>query len=50
LKKKSANALENIRPQFFLDALVVGGLDPDDLYEVTSDAPTEEDTARKHLY
>lgn len=50
IKKKSANALENLRPQFFLDALVVRGLDPDDLYEVTTDAPTVEDTARKHLY
>ena len=50
LKKKSANALENLRPQFFLDALVVRGLDADDLYEVIADAPTVEDTARKHLY
>jgi outer membrane lipoprotein-sorting protein len=50
VKRKSANALENLRPQFFLDALVVRGLDPDDLYEVTADAPTVEDTARKHLY
>jgi outer membrane lipoprotein-sorting protein len=50
LKRKSANALENLRPQFFLDALVVRGLDPDDLYEVTSDSSTQEDSARKHLY
>jgi outer membrane lipoprotein-sorting protein len=50
LKKKSANALEDLRPQFFLDALAVRGLDPDDLYEVTTDSPTVEDTARKHLY
>ena len=28
LKKKSANAIENLRPQFFLDALVVRGLEP----------------------
>jgi hypothetical protein len=49
-KRKSANVLENLRPQFFLDAIVVRGLDPDDLYEVTADAPTVEDTARKHLY
>jgi outer membrane lipoprotein-sorting protein len=42
--------LENLRPQFFLDALAVRGLDPDDLYEVTTDSPTVEDTARKHLY
>jgi outer membrane lipoprotein-sorting protein len=50
LKKKSVNALENLRPQFFLDALVVRGLQADDLYEVTTDAPTVEDSARKHLY
>ena len=50
VKRKSANALENLRPQFFLDALVVRGMDPDDLYEVTTDAPTVVDTARKHLY
>jgi hypothetical protein len=49
-KRKSANVLENLRPQFFLDAIVVRGLDPDDLFEVTADAPTVEDTARKHLY
>jgi outer membrane lipoprotein-sorting protein len=29
---------------------VVRGLDPDDLYEVTSDSSTQEDSARKHLY
>ena len=50
LKKKSANALEDFRPQFFFDALAVRGLDPDDLYKVTTDSPTVEDTARKHLY
>jgi hypothetical protein len=50
LKKKSVNVLENLRPQFFLDALLVRGMEPDDLYEVTADAPTVEDTARKHLY
>jgi hypothetical protein len=50
LKKKSVNVLENLRPQFFLDALMVRGLDSDDLFEVTADSPTVEDTARKHLY
>jgi hypothetical protein len=49
-KRKSANVLENLRPQFFLDAIVVRGLEPGDLYEVTADAPTVEDTERKHLY
>jgi outer membrane lipoprotein-sorting protein len=50
VKKKSANQLENLRPGFFLDALVVQGLDPDDLYSVVSDSETVEDTARKHLF
>ncbi len=31
VKKKSANQLENLRPGFFLDAMVVRGLEPDDL-------------------
>jgi hypothetical protein len=50
LKKKSANQLENLRPGFFLDALVVQGLEPDDLYSVVSDSETVEDAARKHLF
>jgi outer membrane lipoprotein-sorting protein len=50
LKKKSANQLENLRPGFFLDALVVRGLEPDDFYSVTSDSETIEDAAKKHLY
>jgi outer membrane lipoprotein-sorting protein len=50
LKKKSANALENLRPKFFFDAMVVRGLDPDDLYSVVSDSETIEDKARKNLY
>jgi hypothetical protein len=50
LKKKSLNALENIRPGFFFDAMAVRGLEPDDLYSVVADSETEEDTARKHLY
>jgi hypothetical protein len=50
LKKKSANALENMRPGFFFDAMVVRGLDPDDLYAVTAESETVEDTAKKHLY
>jgi hypothetical protein len=53
LKKKSLNALENIRPGFFFDqthcAMVVRGLEPDDLYSVVADSETVEDTARKHL-
>ena len=50
LKKKSVNALENIRPGFFFDAMVVRGLEPDDLYSVVADSETVEDAARKHLY
>ena len=50
LKKKSLSQVENMRPGFFLDALVVRGLEPDDLYAVTADTSTEEDAARKHFY
>jgi outer membrane lipoprotein-sorting protein len=50
LEKKSANQLENLRPGFFLDALVVRGLEPDDLYGVVTDSETVEDKARKHLF
>jgi outer membrane lipoprotein-sorting protein len=50
VKKKSANQLENLRPGFFLDAMVVRGLEPDDLYSVVTDSETVEDEARKHLF
>jgi hypothetical protein len=50
LKKKSLNQFENLRPGFFLDALAVRGLSPDDLYTVTEEAITVEDAARKHFY
>jgi len=50
VKKKSTNWFENIRPDFFLDALVVKGLDPDDYYSVTTDQETIEDSAKKHLF
>jgi hypothetical protein len=50
INKKSANRLENLRPGFFIDAMVVRGLEPDDLYGVVADSETLEDTARKHLY
>jgi len=49
LHKKSSNALENLRPDFFFDAMVVKGLGPDDFYSVTSDSETIEDPAKKHL-
>src|ERR1035437_6101513 len=32
LKKKSASQVENMRPGFFFDAMMVRGLEPDDLY------------------
>ena len=37
-----------MRPGFFLDAMVVRGLEPDDFYSVTADTETVEDAARKH--
>jgi outer membrane lipoprotein-sorting protein len=50
MKKKSPIQYENLRPGFFLDALVVRGLEPDEFYSVTTDSETIEDTAGKHLY
>jgi len=50
VSKKSANPLENLRPGFFLDAIIVQGLEPDDLYSVVADSETVEDAARKHLF
>jgi len=49
-KSKSVNALENLRPDFFLDSLLVRGLEATDDYMVVADSMTIEDTARKHLY
>ncbi len=48
--EKSANPLENLRPDFFLDAIAVRGLDPDNEYMVASDIETVADAANKHLY
>ena len=48
--EKSSNPLENLRPDFFLDAIALRGLEPDDEYMVASDTETVEDTAKKHLY
>jgi len=48
--EKSSNPLENLRPDFFLDAIVVRGLEPDNEYMVASDTETIEDAAKKHLY
>jgi hypothetical protein len=49
-KIKSKNTWENLRPGFFFDAMLVRGLDPDDLYAVVTDSETTMDAARKHLY
>jgi outer membrane lipoprotein-sorting protein len=48
--EKSSNPLENLRPDFFLDAIVVRGLDPDNEFMVAGDTETIEDAAKKHLY
>jgi hypothetical protein len=50
VNEKSSNPLENLRPAFFLDAIAVRGLAPDDEYMVTGDSETVEDAAKKHLY
>jgi outer membrane lipoprotein-sorting protein len=50
LKKRSSSQVENMRPGFFFDAMLVRGLEPDDFYSVTADSETLEDAARKHLY
>ncbi len=49
LTHKSANITENMRPGFFLDALLVRGLSDDDEYMMTADTDTVEDAKRKHL-
>lgn len=48
--KKSENQLENIRPGFFFDAMMVRGVDPEDYYTQIADTETIEDVAKKHLY
>ena len=50
VKEKSLSPLENLRPDFFLDAIAVRGLEPDNEYMVASDTETIEDAAKKHLY
>jgi outer membrane lipoprotein-sorting protein len=49
LKKKSESQIENMRPGFFFDAVVVKGLDAEDDYSVVQDLETVEDATRKHL-
>lgn len=48
--KKSEKQLENLRPGFFFDAMVVRALEPDDYYAEIADTETIEDAAKKHLY
>jgi hypothetical protein len=48
--RESTNQLENLRPGFFFDAMIVRGLDEDNYYSVTSDTETIEDAAKKHLF
>jgi len=48
--EKSTNPLENLRPDFFLDAIAVRGLEPDDEFMVASDSETIEDASKKHLF
>lgn len=50
LHERSANILENIRPDVFFNAVGVQGLETDDFYTVASESETVEDPARKHLY
>jgi len=50
LQKKSQSQLENLRPKFFYNAMVIPGLEPDDFYSVAADSETVEDAAKKHLY
>lgn len=49
-KKDTPNALENLRPGFFFDSMMVRGLDPDDHFSVTADDDVVEDAQKKHLY
>ena len=49
LHKRSTNTIENMRPGFFFDAMIVRGLDKDDNYMVSADTETIEDAKKKHL-
>jgi hypothetical protein len=49
LTHRSSNLMENMRPGFFMDALIVRGLAPDDEYMPTADSVTVEDAKKKHL-
>lgn len=49
LTKRSEKQMENLRPGFFFDAMMVRGLEPEDYYAAISDTETIEDAAKKHL-
>jgi hypothetical protein len=47
---KSGTDWENLRPDFFYDAMAIRGLDQDEDYMVASDTETVEDASNKHLF
>jgi len=49
LTKRSDKQMENLRPGFFFDAMMVRGLEPEDYYAEISDTETVEDAEKKHL-
>ncbi len=49
-EKDPKHPMYNLRPDFFLDAIAVRGLEPNDEFMVVNDTETIEDAAKKHLY
>lgn len=49
LTRKSTNAVENMRPGFFLDSILVRGISADDYYTAIADTDVTEDAKKKHL-
>jgi outer membrane lipoprotein-sorting protein len=49
VKEKSPNQMLNLRPDFFLDSIVVQSVDHQDEFMSTADTITMEDAAKKHL-
>jgi outer membrane lipoprotein-sorting protein len=47
--QESSDPIYNLRPQFFIDAIFVQGLQAGDHYSVTANTETVEDAAKKHL-
>jgi outer membrane lipoprotein-sorting protein len=50
VKQRSENQMLNLRPDFFLDSILVQGVAHEDEYMSTADTVTMEDSAKKHLY